>query len=370
MQILPLPHRYDRYRLIALILDHQHQRISPHLSQIHLEEITKIDQSTISRILSPNFLGEKGKRNLKLNRGHLLALTRLGLQLDHYRASLILWLSEGEEFVPWRLKELESAKLPLPDLQEQRLINAFRDDPYRAHSECVELVQEMCIRSTELGSWYAVETELLHGRLPIHHLALYEKLTEMEATAGQRMLVSKYPSMLIATDLGKSSGGVKESPQSIQSQLKIMLTERQRLFQQNLAKYGERAIHSVPSLKRFVSAKFNHHLSLEERKDRIQGLITLLDGYPRFQVGLLIDVEPEVEIAIKSTSEAVIRGTARELSNHPETASCGPSFLHWTSQRAILNFYVDFERLWIKLNLEGLTNKKMVLIELGKLLRS
>src|SRR5689334_11244138 len=110
---LPLPHRYDRYRHIALILGYR-TGLDPNLNQARLEEITHLDQSTISRLLNPNSLGMRGKKNSKLNRSHLLALTRIGLKMDHRQASLMLWLAEGEDYEPWTAEEFANLKLEGP----------------------------------------------------------------------------------------------------------------------------------------------------------------------------------------------------------------------------------------------------------------
>jgi hypothetical protein len=128
----------------------------------------------------------------------------------------------------------------------------------------------------------------------------------------------------------------------------------------NIDKYGERAIHSISSLKRYASKTFTHSLKVEERKKRIQSLSDYLDRfYPQFQVGLA-DIEPEVEIAIKSTEFAIMRGTARELSNHPETIVCGPSYLFWDDDITVVTYFLDFEKEWAKLEEVGRTEKKTV----------
>jgi hypothetical protein len=364
--MLTLPHRYDRYCLIALVLDHQ-KKLFPQLSQLKLEGMTHLDQSTISRLLSKSVLGEKGKRNRKLNRGSLLALTRIGLEMDHYKASLMLWLSEGEEYKPWRDKEFLDLQLPTPTLEERRAANALNNDPWQVHMAIIDLLEKTC-PADQSTSWYSVETQLLQGNSPAHRVALFQKLRAMEDPPGQRMLVSKYPSILVSTDLSLASELLAETNGTVGAELHQMLTERQKILRQNLFRYGERAIHSVSSLTRFVKPEFNHPIPLEERRNRVSGLIEFLKGYEKFQVGLLDAIEPETEIAIKSTQAAVIRGTARELSNHPQTAVCGPSYIYWRDERAVLSFYLGFERLWAKLYQAGLTEKKRVITILKQIL--
>jgi hypothetical protein len=363
---LSLPHRYDRYRLIALILGYQ-KGLYPDLNQIRLEEITRLDQSTISRLLNPNFLGEKGKRNGKLNRSHLLALTRLGLKMDHCQASLMLWLAEGDDYQPWTADEFASLQLEAPSPKDAMEANLFRTDPWSAHRATVELLGKKCLSNDGVAVWYPVETHLLQGNTPNHHLTLFQKLRTLESGPGQRMLVSKYPSSLVSMDENGGSELIVGSPEDMKKWLTEMLMERKRIFRANLAKYGERAIHSQASLKRFVDKDFDHSINVEDRKNRVRSLIQYLRNYSKFQVGLLEDIEPEVEIAIKSTREAVIRGTARELSNHPHTVVCGPSYMYWNDEVAVLSFYLEFERLWTKLHDAGLTNKKLVISKLKEI---
>jgi hypothetical protein len=57
------------------------------------------------------------------------------------------------------------------------------------------------------------------------------------------------------------------------------------------------------------------------------------------------------------------------LSNHPETVVCGPSYLHWEDRWAVVSFYLDFERVWRRLQDEGHTEKKAVIACLKKILR-
>jgi hypothetical protein len=278
----------------------------------------------------------------------------------------MLWLSEGEDYRPWHDRDFSTLQLEPPTIEERRAENARRDDPRMAHLAVVDLLEKTCIGDDRSNSWYPVETQLLQGNSPLHHVALFHKLKTMENVPGQRMLVSKYPSILVSSDITTASELLAETAEPIRAELREMLLDRQKIFRQNLAKFGERAIHSVASLQRFVSAEFSHPIALAKRKKRVGALIEFLEGYEKFQVGLLDEIEPEIEIAIKSTQEAVVRGTARELSNHPQTAVCGPSYMYWSDERAVLSFYLDFERLWAKLHEDGLTEKSRVINLLRK----
>lgn len=378
MQIFPFPHRFDRYRLISLIFRCLRAH-TPNFKQGEIEALTGIDQTTISRLLGSNAMRRKAKFDRDLNRGHLLVLSRKGFRLGHKDASLILWLAEARTFVPWRASEFQRFGIRPPDprdgreLDEIRSVNAFRDDAEKAHSGAVNLLREVFVSSPPEDGWHKIRTNILHGNSAGDTLALHKKLRDMEYRGGQRMIVSQYPSILVTSDLQNESKLLKETPEPVRTQLLEMLKERKKTFDFNVDRFGERAIHSITSLRRFVHPDFKHPLPLDVRRQRIRGLARYLEKYQFFQVGLIPEtgngIEPEIEIAIKSTREAVIRGTSRDLSNHPQTTVCGPSFLHWDSEWPVVTFYLDFEKEWEKLNSIGTTNRRQVLGILNDILR-
>lgn len=377
MQMLQFPHRFDRYRLISLIFRYLSTRI-PNFNQEAFGAQIGIKQSSISRLMSSSEMKKKAKQRRKLNRGRLLILSRKGFNLSHKDASVILWLAEGNDFVPWRESEFRSFAMNPPNPQDDeelngiRFVNSFRNEPQRAHAAAVSLLAEVFVSPPPEDGWHKIRTNILHGNSPQDILALHKKLKDMEYRGGQRMIVSQYPSILVSSDLSAASKSLREARDPVKSRLLEMLEERKRAFDFNVERFGERAIHSLSSLKRFVHSSFKHPLDIAMRRQRIQGLMTYLEKYPRFHVGLVTEsdagIEPEIEIAIKSTREAVVRGTSRDLSNHPATIVCGPSYLHWENEWAVITFYLDFEGEWEKLTQAGCTDKSRVLTMLHEIL--
>jgi len=367
MYLIHFPHAYDPYRLIGLILNNRReQRKMP--TQRKLEALSGVKQSQISRILSFDELAKKAQRPRGLNRIHLLALAVRGLKLSCYQASLLLWLAEAERYRFWSLEEFKKAGVKKPDAKTMRRGCALQASPIATFEAVLELLREIFRLDILDNDWNKIETQVLHGNSPASRIALYEVLKEMEKRPGQRMLVSKYPSIMVSTDIANSSETVANFRGPERAELLEQLRNRQTTFHMRLSKYGERVIHSIPSLKRFVSKSFAHPVPIEERKKRVAGLIKYLDKYyPKFQVGLS-DTEPEVEIAIKSTDSVVVRGTSRDLSNHPDTIVCGPSYLYWDDMLAVITFYVDFELEWLKLQRNGRTDKTVVKDVLRKLI--
>jgi hypothetical protein len=207
---------------------------------------------------------------------------------------------------------------------------------------------------------------MLHGNSPESRIEFYRKLLEIEARPGQRLLVSKFPSILVSTDISKiDQHELMDVPDQFYLEMQDLLKRRKEIFQRNLEQYGERSIHSVSSIARFLNSSFRHNVSVVERRARVRGLLGRLRGSTKFQVALA-DVEPEVEIAIKSTEAAMMRGTSRELSNHPQTIHCGPRYLFWVDKEVekpwgVLSFFFDFEDEWQKLEDAGRANQEYVI---------
>ena len=366
MYLIHFPHAYDPYRLIGLVLNTLREQLQ--LTQAEIGALCEVPQYQISRLLNLETLEKKAKNPHGLNRVHLLSLAVRGFRLNYQQASLLLWLSEAGRYRPWTTEECMKAGVKKPDAKNTRQAAALRGDQTATFESVLELLRQTFKLDVLDGGWNVIATKILHGNSPDSRIALFEKLEEMEKGSGQRMLVSKYPSILLSPDITNSSETLQRVQGPARSELINQLVSRQTTFRIRLSTYGERAIHSIPSLERFVSGGFAHPVRIEERKRRVASIIRHLNKYyPKYQVGLS-DTEPEVEIAIKSTKSAVVRGTSRELSNHPDTIVCGPSYLYWDDLLAVMTFYLDFEKEWLKLQRIGRTDKEVVIDELNKLI--
>src|SRR5437868_5076299 len=84
------------------------------------------------------------------------------------------------------------------------------------------------------------------------------------------------------------------------------------LFHRNLRTYGERCIHSIESLQRYLREKFTHEFSYEQRRAHFESWVEILRQYEHYEVGLA-QTEPEMEFIIKSPFAACLRGTSRSI---------------------------------------------------------
>jgi hypothetical protein len=364
----PLPHRYDRYRLLGILSKY-------HPSSENQEDLgTKLQrhQSTISRMISLTSLEERALTQQVIRRSSLLKFACDGMHLNYQETSLFLWLALGINFRPLTQQETDKYTCLARNLTWVSEAEEYQREPFVAYWAAIDWIKATLAKPQGSSALYELRTLMLHGNSPENRLEFYRKLLELEARPGQRLVVSKYPSILVSEEVDKSDEELLLTPTPLRGQLRQLLIRRREKHKQNIEDYGERTIHSISSLRRFVSSGFEHKISVEERRRRVEALIAHLNSYKHFHVGLA-DLEPEVEIAIKSTESTVIRGTARELSNHPKTLHCGPSYLFWVDKEVkepwgVAAFFLDFEDEWRKLWAEKKTDKKYVIEQLELIL--
>ncbi len=174
-------------------------------------------------------------------------------------------------------------------------------------------------------------------------------LLAMEDQPGQRMLVSKYPSFLTyPNSLRRKARRGSDTALSQEAQEKVaeINDKRREVFIKNLRSYGERCIHSLRSLNRYLSEDFEHRLDLSQRKKQIENLIALLKEYDNFEVALA-NVEPEIELEMKSTVAACLRGTEKDTYyDREKPILCGPLYIYWYDEITLFSTYRNFERVW------------------------
>ncbi len=358
-----LPHRYDRYRLLGLLFEH----LTHHATQKALGDKLKLNQSTISRSFTLQGLEEKGLLQHTLKKRTLMTFASKALSLGYREISLLLWLATGNGFKPLSDSEIaEHCLQPTREQLEESVV--FQKSPNSAYWAAIDWLKAVISHHDTDSSVYELKTWMTHGNSLKSRLGFYHKLLEIEARPGQRLLVSKFPSILTSSDVDKFDEELLRLPKADALLLRGILARRHEIFIRNLETYGERAIHSISSLQRFVSHEFDHPVDLQERRNRVKNLIAQLNDFKKFRVGLA-EVEPEIEIAIKSTEAAMIRGTARQLSNHPMTLYCGPNYLFWIDKEGqepcgVLAFFLDFEDEWRKLQQTGKTDSDYVVEKL------
>jgi hypothetical protein len=174
-------------------------------------------------------------------------------------------------------------------------------------------------------------------------------------------VVQQYPSFLgyprtayhskPAIPPGVTSATGRQAIQALQAQ-------RCETFLHHLGLYGERSIHHRTSLERYVRQHIPHYLSLRQRRQHIRHWITLLESYKYYEVGLA-DTLPTLEPRLKSTVQAMLRGTP-SYDRNARGASRGPQYLHWFDEGSVLAFYLDFEQHWDTIPLEYRTKSSVI----------
>ncbi|HYX72120.1 MAG TPA: hypothetical protein VE732_05065, partial [Nitrososphaera sp.] len=180
-------------------------------------------------------------------------------------------------------------------------------------------------------------------------LEFRQELLNMESNPGQRMLVSKYPSFLTypRSLRGRARRG-RDISLSEEGQEKVaeINDKRREVFIKNLSFYGERGIHSTLSLNKYLAEDFGHLLDLRQRKEQIENLIGLLKEHNNFEIALA-NVEREIELEIKSTVAACLRGTEKDTYyEHQKPILCGPLYIYWYDVITLFSTYRNFERVW------------------------
>src|ERR1051325_112783 len=360
------PHKFDRYRLMGYIM--RQLRKSQGLSQQGLAEQIMSRQSlpggrkptprsTLQRRIShiENFehLEETAfEAQRPVAREMFLDTASEGLALTPLEIETLLWLIEGDEFQPLAVAEL--AVHPAIGGHD-----TFRceEQEWRSHSlalleRAVRLARQREHAAAGAGSGagtIAGQVRMLTGWEEAHQVRFRDELLAIESKPGQRLLISKYPSLLAYPGDAFVHIDLDEwlmSPSGLE-QIKGITDRRRHVFRSNLRQFGERHIHSRESLKRYVAEGFSHPLSAPERRRHIQNLIQLLRDNPLFEVALAT-VEPEMEFVIKSGQVASLRGTARDIRRR-ESVICGPLYIFWDNITTVYSFMVDFEHAWEKI---------------------
>ncbi len=376
------PHKFDRYRMMGYIMR-------------QLRQLDGLSQPDLGKRLAKRFPSERNRptplstwqRRISHveNFGHLeraaagaqrplaremfINIASEGLNLSQSQIDTLLWLIEGDDFLPLTKDELESHPL-FKTAQSQ----SYGEEELRLKSlslleHAVKLARQREQPPEGAGSGagaIAGQVRMLTGWEEAHQVKFRKELLMMEKRPGQRLLISKYPSLLVYPGDVYSHVAAKYKNLSAETQKQIqkITTKRRQVFIDTLRQYGERSIHSTESLRRYLAKKLNHPLPWMERRKHVANLITFLEKNDLFQVALST-AEPEMEFVIKSGQVASLRGTARDIMRR-DSVICGPLYIFWDNKTTVFSFMVDFEHAWEKIPKE-LRDKENVIRELKSL---
>jgi transcriptional regulator with XRE-family HTH domain len=351
------PHPIDRLRIVRLLLRHSRKRlIRPNgragFTEKELAKKLNISQTTLSNLESESHLKQVALGEATpISRKSLVQILTWGLALPQQHVDAILWLYQGEKFKALQDIEvdryapyLKPTQSRLYDGNELRccvlawlksVLNALIEGAKTKQGN-VEVTVKMVFELDELSD---LETD--------------RELFKMETVPGQRLLVSKYPSYLTypphVYDSGEWRGFAILSEDGRREEHTITDRRRQN-FLNNLSLYGERSIHSIGSLRRYLQKGFKHRFTFTQRKEHIEYWIQLLDQHDYYQVAFA-PAEPEIELEIKSTVSACLRGAPgdrhwQKIPNKNQSIVCGPRLVYWYDRASVLAFLLDYEREW------------------------
>lgn len=340
------PHDFDRYRLMGFLLRQARKSLRRgRYTQEQLgEKAGGISQAIISNLESFARLESFAQTgNKPTTRETLIEIATLGLNLSPRDIDALLWLFDGEEFTPLDEGEIRYCKTYDKDARPLRY-----DDHLPLRRHVLDLLDKWLARKN-VRFPRKVEARMITDWNEVGQLEFRHELLNMESKPGQRMLVSKYPSFLTYPNSlrGKARRGsdasLSEEGQEKAAEINDM---RREVFIKNLSAYGERCIHSIRSLKIYLSDDFEHRLDLSQRKEQIENLILLLKKHENFEIALA-NVEPEIELEIKSTVSACLRGTEKDTYyEHEKPILCGPLYIYWYDVITLFSIYRNFEQIW------------------------
>jgi hypothetical protein len=305
-----------------------------------------------------------------------------------------LWLLYGNDYKPLSTEEREKYFPETTDFGYEKIL----EDNWTAHQEVVNLLRK-CFTEKLDFSERKLQVRMLHGTTDTEFVEYDDRLANLEKGEGHRLFIGKYPSILLSKSPKQLAKLFVPDEINLQIKYEITLTSRIKQFEANVKVYGSRCIHSIESIKRFSENKDFDGLDVQERRGRIQRMITLLKHEPNFHVALA-DTEPEWEMMIKSFESVALRPTSRRISNINYPLIHGPKLIYWQNEsleyddktKKILNIeitdnskkrrkksgsdnlwnvigsYLDFEAMWTALHNQGKTDRDYVKSELAKLI--
>jgi hypothetical protein len=336
------PHEIDRLRILQFIF----KRLREHVSQDELAVRSGINQSAISNL---QHLVKDGKVR-RSTRKNLLSALGHGLKLPREEVDALLWLFDGTPLSPGEINRVIRSYAPLASESptQGQLDGAFK-------ATVLRLLQKT-VRSENSKA----EVRMRFNSGATARLGELREFLEYESQPGQRLFASTIPTSLVHSETCLQSQEM--TPQSIrdageEAEFQSLYKQRQQAFLSNLKSYGERSIHSRSTLQRYATEPAGHFTPMPLRHRQIQNWIKLLDHHPNYEIGLTDEV-PLLELGVKTTPVALIRGVRQDRSrNNP---IWGVHHIFWTDEDSVFSFILSFEHAWESLPSEARDKAKVI----------
>lgn len=264
------------------------------------------------------------------------ALTR-GFGLDRDNVDALLWLFDAE---PMSDKETTNA------FASSNIDYSGRENILR---EAIMKLLRDVLNDSSIRDKAEVQIEFGSGQRA--RLEEARTLKKIDEQPGHRMSVTKYPPALVAPpDVFKAPDFIPDeiSEDGAREEFLELQRARRGAFEKTLSSHGARSVHSRKALRRYLHDGVQHRIrTLATRRKQLDHWITLLNKYEDYCVAF-VDWNFELEIGIKNTYRAILRGTPADGSpgEPPGPTVLGPSHIFWKDQYSVLHFLLHFEEKW------------------------
>jgi hypothetical protein len=113
---------------------------------------------------------------------------------------------------------------------------------------------------------------------------------------------------------------------------------------QTVERYGERSIHSIAAVQRYLDPCVDHPVPIAERRHRVEQLLGVIRDYPLFEIAFT-DAVPRLDLIAKHLCVAATVSLASSAETLPGS-DWGPASIQFWDTRAVVWFGLLFEDQW------------------------
>lgn len=339
------PSKVDCYRIIQILFRAKRKG----RTQEEIEKEAKIPQTLISNVQQLEQSLKFPKR--RVTREKFLSVLTTGLKLPRDTVDAFAWLFDGEPLTEKEVGDFFKSYQPEPTAKW------YKDDKGLRR---LVLRQLRAVHNSYYSSTGSLETKVkIFSGEEQGELDAQKEMRQTERLAGQRLLVTKFPSFLT---LSAEAHLIDESLRQVRSpkgrqELRNINNETVPILTENIKLYGERSIHHKESLENYLNKDLRHYLSLEHRRKQIERLIELLD-YEHYEIGLEERI-PNLEVETKILQSVMIRATPH-YERGAKVSGWGPRYVEFLDEASVLSFFLDFEEHWDMIKSENRDKKTII----------
>ncbi|MGE5595846.1 MAG: hypothetical protein ACM3S1_07410 [Hyphomicrobiales bacterium] len=334
--VLPLmyPHALDRYRVLQLIVRQLRDQFRlpgqevPGVGQKLIALRARVGQPTVSNLENLQESLHSPKRHV--GREELVKVLAWGLELDQLRIDALLWLYDGHTLSAGEVRAYLRGYLP------QAVPARYCAEELRA-AVLAELDRYVALR--EQGPERHLSDVRLFSANEDKRADILAAAITQDSVPGQRLLVKTSLTLNLLRD--ETGTPLHDWRANVGNGNGRRSTTR---FQRAVTTYGERSIHPVSAIVRYLDPHINHPLSLQTRQQHVANLISLMKAAPAYEVGFA-DNTPTLEFICRGLTSAVILSAVKKSWDWPHS-DWGPAAIEFWDTKSVLWFSLLFERQW------------------------